>query len=113
MKIGHKIILGFLLIALIMGFTAFFGLYGSKDFVKSIEVINLQSRTIAATATEASSFVKRAEGHLMLFLTLGREEDRDKFFKRNNSLGEQIALLDELVKKPEEIELLKIIKSKR
>jgi len=53
-----------------------------------------------ATATEAGSFIKRAEGHLMLFLSLNDPVDRDKFYSRHNSLQKRIATLTQLTKNP-------------
>lgn len=50
-------------------------------------------QTIVAAATEASSYAKRAEGHIMLFLTLGERRDREKFYARCAALDEQLAIL--------------------
>lgn len=61
----------------------------------------LNRQAAIKAATEVSSYTKRAEGHLMLFLTLHDIIDRDKFFKRITALNEQIKILQEHVLDPE------------
>jgi len=83
---------------------------------KSLELAhfetNFLNRQEAITAsTEISSLVKRAEGHLMLYLTIHDESDRDKFFKRYASLREYISILEIRVKDPETRKLLNRIKA--
>jgi len=48
------------------------------------------------TATEAASYAKRAEGHLLMFLTLNETIDKEKFFHRHASLQERIKVLKRL-----------------
>ena len=43
--------------------------------------------------TEVTSYSKRAEGHLMLYLVFGDQVDRDKFYSRQGSLDDVIAQL--------------------
>jgi PAS domain S-box-containing protein len=72
---------------------------------------NFLNRQEAITAsTEISSLVKRAEGHLMLYLTIHDESDRDNFFRRYASLREHISILDIRIKDPETRKLLDRIK---
>ena len=83
---------------------------------KSLELAhfetNFLNRQEAITAsTEISSLVKRAEGHLMLYLTIHDESDRDKFLRRYASLREYISILDLRVKDPETRKLLNRIKA--
>ena len=52
---------------------------------------------IILASTEAVSFSKRAEGHVMLFLVLGNGEDCGKFPQRCASLKQQIELLAQSV----------------
>lgn len=59
--------------------------YGAYQLTRSINDNNDNLETITF-ANNISSFVKRAEGHLFLYLTLGNISDRDKFFKRIDSL---------------------------
>ena len=71
----------------------------------------LNKQAAITAATEVNSYVKRAEGHLMLFVTLHDEIDREKFFMRHASLLEQVEILDERVKTPEGSAILDNIKS--
>ncbi len=66
--------------------------------------LNKQESITAATAL--SSFSKEAESSLLMFLSLGCEEDREQFFHYNQSLKENIDLLDERVKDPKAREML-------
>ncbi len=59
--------------------------YGAYQLSRSITNSNKHLETITL-ANDISSFVKRAEGHLFLYLTLGNKSDRDKFFSRIDSL---------------------------
>jgi len=58
------------------------------------------------TATESGSYAKRAEGHLMLFLTLNDPIDKEKFFKRHTSLMNRIIILRQLTKQPDALETI-------
>ena len=83
--------------------------------IKSLELAhfetNFLNRQEAITAsTEISSLVKMAQGHLMLYLTLHDESDRDKFFRRFASLREHISILNIRVKDPQTRRLLNRIK---
>lgn len=49
-----------------------------RDTDKQINVVRI--------ANGISSYAKRAEGHLLMYLTVGNREDRDKFFKRHASI---------------------------
>jgi len=60
------------------------------------------NRQAAITAgTHASSYAKRTESHLLLYLTLHDPLDREKFFQRHASLVEQLAVVKERVKEEE------------
>jgi PAS domain S-box-containing protein len=74
----------------------------ATDFLNKQEAIT--------TSSEISSLAKRAEGHLLLYLSLHEEIDKNKFFKRHESLLERIEILDSRLKNPEAIEMLKAIK---
>jgi len=83
----------------------------SKSLELSHFETNFLNRQEAITAaTEISSLVKRAEGHLILYLTIHDESDRDKFLRRFGSLREYIAILDTRVKAPEARKLIDRIK---
>lgn len=70
----------FLLLTLLMS-----SYYGAYQLTRSITNHSEHMETISI-ANNISSFVKRAEGHLFLYLTLGNKSDRDKFFSRMDSL---------------------------
>ena len=59
--------------------------YGAYQLTSSITNSNKHLETITIT-NNISSFVKRAEGHLFLYLALGNKIDRDIFFSRMDSL---------------------------
>lgn len=62
-----------------------------------VETDFLNKQTAITASTLVSSFAKRAEGHLMLYLALGNPEDRDTFWKRHASLMEQVHILKDRV----------------
>ncbi len=66
--------------------------YGAFQLSNSITNSNKYLETITI-ANNISSFVKRAEGHLFLYLTLGNKSDRDKFFSRMDSLKMNLSKL--------------------
>lgn len=105
-------ILGFLSITLLVGVAGFFGLAASKQIVRYFEGGEEQFRSIVVEATEVSGHVKRAETHLMLFLILNDEVDREKFFKNYESLYEDIQTLDGMAKLPKARRILDEIKSR-
>lgn len=110
MKIRHKLFVSFLSFAIIVAIVGFVGLIASKQIILSFEGGEQHFRTIVSAATEVANSVKRAESNLMLYLLLHDKIDKVKFFNRFLSLKEQITLLDELVKIPEERIILDVIK---
>lgn len=110
MTIGMKLILGFIGIALLVLVVGVYGLNASKQIVKSFEGGEEHFRAIVSAATEVSSHAKRAESHLILFLMLNDEVDREKFLTIKSSLIEQIEILDDSVKVPEARVILDKIK---
>jgi diguanylate cyclase (GGDEF)-like protein len=81
------LIIFFLLLILLLS-----SYYGAYQLSKSITNSNKHLETITI-ANNISSFVKRAEGHLFLYLTLGNKSDRDKFFSRIDSLKVNLSKL--------------------
>jgi len=71
---------------IILVFSSFFGIYYLK---LSIRNTNIQLESLAL-ASSISSYTKRAEGHLLLYLLLNDKSDRDKFFKRMESLDKKV-----------------------
>ncbi|MEW5747016.1 MAG: PAS domain S-box protein [Nitrospirota bacterium] len=101
MKIARKLVSGYIAISLLVALVGLLGLTAATRTIQSFESRERHLRSIVSAATEASSYAKRAEGHLMLFLLLHQEKDRAKFFSRYVSLQEQIAVLDKKVRIPE------------
>jgi len=65
---------------------------GGYQLTRAIDNNKEHLKTITI-ANDISSFVKRAEGHLFLYLTLGDISDRDKFFNRIDSLKINLSML--------------------
>ncbi|MBI5075880.1 MAG: PAS domain S-box protein [Nitrospirae bacterium] len=110
MKISHRLISGNIVIIVLVIAIGIFGLLSRKDIVRSFESSEKHFRSIITAATEASSYAKRTEGHLILFLTLQNPEDRDKFYERHNSLLEEIKVMDLAVNVPVAREYVEKIK---
>jgi PAS domain S-box-containing protein len=56
--------------------------------------------SIVDAVTEAASYAKRAEGHLLMYLSLHDVADRTKFFSRCASLDTQLHILDSTLQDP-------------
>jgi PAS domain S-box-containing protein len=101
-EIKFKLIIGgFLTVAFIIAVVGFYAFSISKQITKSFEGGKKHFRSVTTSATQLSSYVKRAEDHLMLYLALHREINKQKFTKRVASLYEQISILDSQVRNPE------------
>jgi diguanylate cyclase (GGDEF)-like protein len=85
--LSWPLIIFFLLLTLLLS-----SYYGDYQLTRSIKNNTAHLETIII-ANDISSFVKRAEGHLFLYLTLGDISDRDKFFNRIDSLKINLSLL--------------------
>jgi len=83
------LVIFFLLLTLLL--SSYYGAFQLTTLLKNNKD-HLQTITIA---NDISSFVKRAEGHLFLYLTLGNSNDREKFFKRMDSLKINLSKLKE------------------
>lgn len=83
-----------------------------EDAVKlaRFETDFLNRQTTITAATEASSYARRTEGHLMLYLTLHDPIDRGKFFKRYHSLTDRIRVIEERVGTAEAEKMLQRMK---
>jgi len=93
-----------------MAVIGFYALENNKRIRVSFEEGEKHFRDITTAAAEASSYAKRAEGHLLLYLMFGRKADKDKFPKRMASLDEQVSILDEKIENPEARKILGGIK---
>lgn len=67
----------------------------------AVETDFLNKQTAITAATQVSSYAKRAEGHLMVYLALQNPVEREVFGKRIASLKEQVAVLEERVEDEE------------
>ena len=110
MNIKKKIIAGFLITILLVIVVGWFGLYAIQQIAGSFDDFEDYEIKLDAAA-EASSYAKRAEGHLLLYLMLKNETDKEKFPQRHSSLEEKIAILDEEVTLSEAKEQINILKS--
>ena len=89
MKISHSLIIVLATIISLIAMTGGLGIIANQQLAGSFEeLVDYEIRVDAAA--EASSYAKRAEGHLFLYLTLENEVDREKFHTRHASLNEQI-----------------------
>ena len=80
--------------------------------ITELETEFLNKQQAITAANEISSYVKRAEGHLMLFFVLEKSQDRDKFFQRLASIQEQIVILNQTLNDPKSKEILESTKAK-
>ncbi len=112
MKQKQKLVAVFIAVSLLVGLVGFLGLYANNQIVNSFESGNEHFGSIIEASNEVSSYAKRAEGHLMLYLTLHNESDKQKFFSRLSSLREQNSIMDEKVKNSEARKILEDIHSK-
>jgi len=101
LTIKRKLFIGFLAVAFLAGIVGFLGFASSRQVVSDLEGGEKFLRSIVSAATEVNSYAQRAGGHLLMFLALGEEDDREKFFIRYAALQEQIAILDENVQASE------------
>lgn len=111
MKLKQKLAIGLVFVSLLVGVVGFIGLYANDQVVKSFETGNEHFGSIITASNEVSSYAKRAEGHIMLFLTLHNETDEQKFFNRTASLREQISIIDNDITNPEARRILNEIVS--
>ena len=93
-----NIIIG--IIFLFISGIAVYEIYGSGR-VLSVAEMNQKHLDVMMVGNEISSYVKRAEGHLFLYLMNGNQADKDKFYLRMKSLNEHIAEVKGKIKKEE------------
>jgi len=102
-KIKTKLTLGFLLVAFWVGLMGWFGVRASQQAAESYQEFKKFEKNVDA-ASEASSYAKRAEGHLLLALMLNSKEDEAKFPQRQALLEEQVLILKSEVMLPKALE---------
>lgn len=87
----------FLVALLLLTMTSLYALYLNQRVTTVLGQGDENLEDVTMAAAEVSSYAKRAEGHLLLYLSLHRETDKTKFPQRVASLQEQIALLDHAI----------------
>ncbi len=100
MKLNYILIGGFLIIALLVGVVGYFGFHAGNQTKALYSDLTKNFVPYTKAAIEITSYSKRAEGHLLLYLALDDQTDRDKFFIRIDSLKQEISILDNLVITP-------------
>ena len=69
----------------------------NQRILSSFEKGEKHFREITTAATEVSSYAKRAEGHLVLYLVLHRKSDKEKFPGRIASLNKYASIIDKKI----------------
>ncbi|MEN8136602.1 MAG: hypothetical protein ABFS18_13865 [Thermodesulfobacteriota bacterium] len=105
------LIFGFKASVLLLLIVGTYALQANRQLLDSQGESEKNFHDVASAATEVSSYAKRAEGHLYLYLMLHRRADKEKFPKRLASLHEQISILDQNLTNPEARKILGKIKS--
>jgi CHASE3 domain sensor protein len=110
MKLNYILISGFLVIILVVGVVGIIGFNASEQIAQSYRGLSEEFQEDVQAAIKVQSYAKRAEGHLMLYLTLGDEVDKEKFPERHASLEEQVEILENVVTTHGGQEQVKILK---
>lgn len=76
----------------------------SNEIAKHISLIKISN--------EISSYAKRSEGHMLLYLTIGDSSDRDKVPKRTAKLKDYIERLQPLLSDNDSLEIFRILRTK-
>lgn len=106
MKIRQKIITGFVSLSILIGLVGFFNFYTNNIIINSFETSEEHFSAIIEASNEVSSYAKRAQGHAMLYLTLGNGSDKKKFSQRISSLREQISIIEANISNPRAKEMI-------
>jgi signal transduction histidine kinase len=109
-KISTKMIGVLFLSALLVAIIGSLGIFANQQSAESFEELKDYEKKVDVAA-EASSYAKRAEGHLLLYLTLGNSIDEEKFFARHASLEEQVTILENEIESLEGLEQVNSLKS--
>jgi len=95
-NIFTKLFCSFFIIALLGVAVGFIALTDNMRVVSSFTASGERHfRSIVTALTETSSYSKRAEGHLMIYLSLHDAADKKKFYSRCASLQEQLVIISE------------------
>lgn len=80
MKINQKLSIGYVSISMFVLAIGIIGITASERLVENYTELVSNLKNIQIETTKVSSFAKRIEGHLFLYLFLKDENDKDKFF---------------------------------
>jgi len=105
------LVVGFVLSIVLISLIGIYTLNINQKIIKLFEDEDRYFKDIATAATELSSYAKRAEGHLLLYLVLHRQSDKDKFPRRMASLQERVLILDQKIQNHEARTILDNIKA--
>ncbi len=94
-----QLLLGLIPFVLLGGGVGLYGVTSLNHVVASMKTTQKDFKTMVMGAAQISSYAKRAEGHLLLFLELQDEVDKEKFFQRHVSLQATRKLLRERTKR--------------
>ncbi len=92
-KIRTRLLFGFFVITLLVLVVGLFGIGAINQAASLLFGADRDAHVYTQASAEITSYAKRAEGHLALYLMFGNPVDRDKFPKRIASLNENIDIL--------------------
>ena len=98
MQIRHRLFFLYLGVTVLLVMMGVYTIISTNSTLKTLQSGGTQYLTVTQAANEVSSYAKRTEGHLMLYLTLNDQSDRDKFYTRHTALLEQLDILQTAVK---------------
>jgi signal transduction histidine kinase len=93
MQIRYKLFFGYLGLTVLVVLLGLHTIFSTESNLKTLESGGSQYRPITQAANEVSSYAKRAQGHLMLYLTLNDPADKEKFYTRYASMLEQTKII--------------------
>lgn len=105
------LIIGFLFSIILISVVGIYTLSTEQKLFHTLNKGENHFKDITTAATEIASYAKRAEGHLFLYISLHRMQDKNKFPIRVKSLNDQILILESKLKNIEAIGMLNKIKS--
>ncbi|MFC1977393.1 ATP-binding protein [Chloroflexota bacterium] len=111
LTVVNKLAIAYIGISVLIAISGLLSLHAFFQIEESYEEGEEHFGSIMIAATEASSWAKRSESHLLLYIFLGDEADREKFHSRHAALVEQVAILDNRVRIPEARSILSLVKS--
>lgn len=111
MNIRTKILLSTLSISVIVVFIGLVSIFLIQVQIEEIQQNNIRANKQFESTANIASYVKRAEGHMMLYLILKNDVDKTKFFDRYTSLKEQIQILQSTARSQNDFELIEVIQS--